>query len=179
MTVGATFDWGDENYSYKCKAEDLKIAFGKGRYAYFTKKVPNFVRSLFEINILKDEDGNLIEKGYVAFYKSIDDSCPYKCFDADIKFLRNNEEISAKFDWKGKHYSYKCKYEKLDRNYEDESYAYFLKTIPIIQWSMIQINVNLDDDLNLTNEGSVWFYNDKYDSLPRYSLSISIDILQQ
>ena len=42
----------------------------------------------------------------------------------------NDLNILVEFVYEGLNYKYVCPYNKLDRNYDDEGYAYFLEKIP-------------------------------------------------
>ena len=52
-----------------------------------------------------------------------------------------NLKIQATFDYEGTMYQYTCPYNELDRNYDDENYAYFLKSIPNTECGLFEINI--------------------------------------
>lgn len=55
-----------------------------------------------------------------------------------------NINIQAEFIYNGVNYQYTCLYNQLDRNYDDENYAYFLKNIPNTECGLFEINILKD-----------------------------------
>lgn len=53
---------------------------------------------------------------------------------------QEDTKIQANFEYKGVNYKYTCLYNQLDRNYDDEHYAYYLKDIPNAECGLFEIN---------------------------------------
>ena len=60
-----------------------------------------------------------------------------------------NINIQAEFIYEGVNYKYTCPYNELDRNYDDEHYAYFLKDIPNTECGLFEINILKDKETEL------------------------------
>lgn len=54
---------------------------------------------------------------------------------------QTNTNIQVEFIYGGVNYKYIHPYNKLDRNYDDESYAYFLEHIPNTECGLFEINI--------------------------------------
>jgi len=68
-------------------------------------------------------------------------------------------KIQAIFEYNGVNYKYTCPYNELDRNYDDEHYAYFLKNIPNTECGLFEINILEDKETELMiKEGYVAIY---------------------
>ena len=68
-------------------------------------------------------------------------------------------KIQATFEYEGVNYKYTCPYNELDRNYDDEHYAYFLKDIPNTECGLFEINILKDKEIGLMiEEGYVTAY---------------------
>ncbi len=81
-----------------------------------------------------------------------------------MKIIKN---IVADFTFEGKLYTLTCPYKVLDRNYDDESYAYFLKRIPKTRFGLFEINI-LKDEVSgaMLEQGYVSVYPDMDDVMP-------------
>lgn len=67
-------------------------------------------------------------------------------------------EIQAEFKFQGMSYFFKRSSRLLDRNYEDEGYAYFLEPIPGTEQGLFEINL-LKDNMTLQEKGYTAIYN--------------------
>ncbi len=66
-------------------------------------------------------------------------------------------EIQAEFEFLGISYLFKRSLRNLDRNYEDEGYAYFLEPIPDTEQGFFEINL-LKDNSTLQEKGYTAIY---------------------
>lgn len=66
-------------------------------------------------------------------------------------------EIQVEFNFQGKNFFFKRSPCHLDRNYDDEGYAYFLEPIPNTEQGFFEINV-LKDNLTLQEKGYTAIY---------------------
>jgi len=66
-------------------------------------------------------------------------------------------EIQAEFKFQGMSCLFKRSLRLLDRNYEDEGYAYFLEPIPNTEQGLFEINL-LKEDLALQEKGYTAIY---------------------
>jgi len=65
----------------------------------------------------------------------------------------------AYFSYNGTRFEYNCAVDNLVRNYDDESYAYWLERIPKTRCGLFEINIiKNDDSLSLMEEGYVAIY---------------------
>lgn len=86
--IQATFENNGVNYKYTCPYNELDRNYDDENYAYFLKSIPNTECGLFEINILKDKETELmIEEGYVAAYSVPEQAAPDTLIDASIAFV--------------------------------------------------------------------------------------------
>lgn len=86
--IQATFENNGVNYKYTCPYNELDRNYDDEHYAYFLKSIPNTECGLFEINILKDKETELmIEEGYVAAYSVPEQAAPDTLIDASIAFV--------------------------------------------------------------------------------------------
>ena len=86
--IQATFENNGVNYKYTCPYNELDRNYDDENYAYFLKDIPNTECGLFEINILKDKETELmIEEGYVAAYSVPEQAAPDTLIDASIAFV--------------------------------------------------------------------------------------------
>ena len=69
-------------------------------------------------------------------------------------------KIKAQFEYRGKRYTYTREEEKLDRNYNDEPYAYFFETTPENELFEINILKTQEVDGVLTESGYVNIFKD-------------------
>lgn len=86
--IQAIFEYEGVNYKYTCPHNQLDRNYDDEHYAYFLKNIPNTECGLFEINILKDKETELmIENGYVAIYSAPEQAAPDTIIDALIAFV--------------------------------------------------------------------------------------------
>ena len=83
--------------------------------------------------------------------------------------------IQAEFIYNGVNYKYTCPYNELDRNYDDEHYAYFLKDIPNTQCGLFEINILKDKETKLMiKEGYIAIYSAPEQAAPDTLIDVSI-----
>ena len=88
INVQATFEYNGVNYKYTYPYNELDRNYDDENYAYFLKDIPNTECGLFEINILKDKETELmIEDGYVAIYSAPEQAAPDTLIDVSIAFV--------------------------------------------------------------------------------------------
>ena len=88
INIQAEFIYNGVNYKYTCPYNELDRNYDDETYAYFLKDIPNTECGLFEINILKDKETELmIEEGYVAIYSAPEQASPDTIIDASIAFV--------------------------------------------------------------------------------------------
>ena len=86
--IRATFEYNGVNYKYTCPYNELDRNYDDENYAYFLKSIPNTECGLFEINILKNKETELmVEDGYVAIYSAPEQAAPDTLIDASIAFV--------------------------------------------------------------------------------------------
>ena len=86
-----------------------------------------------------------------------------------------NINIQAEFIYEGVNYKYTCPYNELDRNYDDENYAYFLKSIPKTECGLFEINILKDKGTELMIEdGYVAIYSAPEQAAPNTIIEASI-----
>lgn len=86
--IQAIFEYEGVNYKYTCPYNQLDRNYDDENYAYFLKNIPNTECGLFEINIQKDKETELmIENGYVAIYSAPEQAAPDTLIDASIAFV--------------------------------------------------------------------------------------------
>lgn len=88
LNIQATFDYEGTMYQCTCPYNELDRNYDDENYAYFLKSIPNTECGLFEINILKDKETELmIEDGYVAIYSAPEQAAPDTLIDVSIAFV--------------------------------------------------------------------------------------------
>ena len=88
INIQATFEYNGVNYQYTCPYNQLDRNYDDEHYAYFLKNIPNTECGLFEINIQKDKEKELmVENGYVAIYSAPEQAVPDTIIDASIAFV--------------------------------------------------------------------------------------------
>ena len=88
INIQAEFIYEGVNYKYTCPYNELDRNYDDENYAYFLKDIPNAECGLFEINILKDKETELmIKKGYVAIYSAPGQAAPDTLIDVSIAFV--------------------------------------------------------------------------------------------
>lgn len=86
-----------------------------------------------------------------------------------------NLKIQATFDYEGTMYQYTCPYNELDRNYDNESYAYFLERIPNTECGLFEINIKKEETKYLMiEEGYVAIYSAPEQAAPDTIINASI-----
>lgn len=86
-----------------------------------------------------------------------------------------NINIQAEFIYEGVNYKYTCPYNELDRNYDDETYAYFLKDIPNTECGFFEINILKDKETELMiKDGYVAIYSAPEQAAPDTLIDVSI-----
>ena len=88
IKIQAIFEYNGVNYKYTCPYNELDRNYDDEHYAYFLKNIPNTECGLFEINIQKDKETELmIEEGYVAAYSVSEQAAPNTIIEASIAFV--------------------------------------------------------------------------------------------
>ena len=88
IKIQAIFEYNGVNYKYTCPYNELDRNYDDEHYAYFLKNIPNTECGLFEINVLKDKETELmIEEGYVAAYSVPEQAAPDTLIDVSIAFV--------------------------------------------------------------------------------------------
>lgn len=88
INIQAIFEYGGTKYQYTCPYNQLDRNYDDESYAYFLERIPNTECGLFEINIIKEEETNLmLEDGYVAIYSAPEQGAPDTLIDASIAFV--------------------------------------------------------------------------------------------
>lgn len=88
---------------------------------------------------------------------------------------QEDTKIQATFENNGVNYKYTCPYNELDRNYDDEHYAYFLKDIPNTQCGLFEINILKDKETKLMiKEGYIAIYSAPEQAAPDTLIDVSI-----
>lgn len=88
INIKATFEYEGVNYICTCPYNELDRNYDDEHYAYFLKDIPNTQCGLFEINILKDKETELmVEDGYVAIYSAPEQAAPDTLIDVSIAFV--------------------------------------------------------------------------------------------
>lgn len=85
-------------------------------------------------------------------------------------------EIQAEFKFQGMSYLFKRSLRLLDRNYEDEGYAYFLEPIPNTEQGLFEINL-LKEDLALQEKGYTAIYYSSEQVIPDKVICTAIKFL--
>lgn len=85
--IVAAFTHQGENLRFEREIISLDRNYDDERYAYFIEPSSHAENGIYEINIDKDEDGNLIPKGYAAYYEDFNDNDFTILIDAKIQFL--------------------------------------------------------------------------------------------
>ena len=87
------FNFQGENYELNREIENFDRNYDDESYGivYLDYGLDRF----FEINVLKDENGNFTEEAYVAIYHHEDDNRPY-CYISDVAvYLQRNEDTET------------------------------------------------------------------------------------
>lgn len=88
INIHAEFIYNGVNYKYTCPYNELDRNYDDENYAYFLKSIPNTECGLFEINILKDKETELmIKDGYVAIYSAPEQAAPDTLIDVSIALV--------------------------------------------------------------------------------------------
>ena len=88
IKIQATFEYEGVNYKYTCPYNELDRNYDDEHYAYFLKNIPNTECGLFEINIQKDKEKELmVENGYVAIYSAPEQAAHDTIIDASIALV--------------------------------------------------------------------------------------------
>lgn len=88
INIQAEFSYNGVNYKYTCPYNELDRNYNDEHYAYFLKDIPNTECGLFEINILKEKETELmIKDGYVAIYSAPEQAAPDTIIYASIAFV--------------------------------------------------------------------------------------------
>ena len=83
--------------------------------------------------------------------------------------------VQATFEYNGVNYKYTCPYNELNRNYDDENYAYFLKDIPNTECGLFEINIQKEEKKDLLIEkGYVAIYSAPEQAAPDTIIDASI-----
>lgn len=83
--------------------------------------------------------------------------------------------IQATFDYSGKHFVFCRPFSELDRNYNDEEFAYFLERVPGTDCGLFEINVFKDVlNGNLKEDGYVGIYENGDEVMPANILKARI-----
>lgn len=88
INIQATFEYEGTRYQFTCPYNELDRNYDDESYAYFLERIPNTECGLFEINIIKEEEKNLIiEDGYVAIYSTFEQGFTDEIIGASIAFV--------------------------------------------------------------------------------------------
>ena len=88
INIQAKFVYNGVNYKFTCPYNELDRNYDDESYAYFLERIPNTEDGLFEINIVKTEETNLVkEEGYVAVFSATEESAPDTLIDVSIAFV--------------------------------------------------------------------------------------------
>lgn len=88
INIQATFEYEGTRYKFTCPYNELDRNYDDESYAYFLERIPDTECGLFEINIIKEEEQNLmIEDGYVAIYSSLEQGFTDEIIEASITFV--------------------------------------------------------------------------------------------
>lgn len=88
MNIQTEFVYNGVNYKFTCPYNEFDRNYDDESYAYFLKSIPNTECGLFEINIIKEEEKNLIiEDGYVAIYSTFEQGFTDEIIGASIAFV--------------------------------------------------------------------------------------------
>ena len=88
INIQAEFSYNGVNYKYTCPYNELDRNYDDEHYAYFLKDIPNTECGLFEINILKEKETELmIKDGHVAIYSAPEQAAPDTIIYASIAFV--------------------------------------------------------------------------------------------
>ena len=88
IKIQVKFVYNGVNYKYTCPYNELDRNYDDEHYAYFLKDIPNTECGLFEINILKEKETELmIKDGYVAIYSAPEQAAPDTIIYASIAFV--------------------------------------------------------------------------------------------
>ena len=88
INIQAEFIYGGINYQFTCPYNELDRNYDDESYAYFLERIPNTEDGLFEINIIKEEENNMmIEDGYIAIYSSLEQGFTDEIIEASITFV--------------------------------------------------------------------------------------------
>ena len=88
IKIQVKFVYNGVNYKYTCPYNELDRNYNDEHYAYFLKDIPNTECGLFEINILKEKETELmIKDGYVAIYSAPEQAAPDTIIYASIAFV--------------------------------------------------------------------------------------------
>ena len=88
INIQATFEYEGTRYQFTCPYNELNRNYDDESYAYFLERIPNTECGLFEINILKDKETELmVEDGYVAIYSAPEQAAPDTLIDVSIAFV--------------------------------------------------------------------------------------------
>ena len=88
INIQATFEYEGTRYKFTCPYNELDRNYDDESYAYFLERIPDTECGLFEINIIKEEEQNLmIEDGYVAIYSSLEQGFTDEIIESSITFV--------------------------------------------------------------------------------------------
>ena len=86
--------------------------------------------------------------------------------------------IRSAFGYRGKRIVFCRPFSELDRNFNDENYAYFLERVPGTDSGLFEINVLKDErNGNLKEDGYVGIYENEDDVMPASLLKARIGFL--
>lgn len=86
MIIQAIFDYKGQHHVFSRSIDNLDRNYDDEEYAYFLEPFNN-EESMYEINILKNDEGEIIEDGYTALYNNIDSVAPDEIINTSFRFV--------------------------------------------------------------------------------------------
>ena len=88
MKIQADYIFEDKSYHFIRSVDDFDRNYDDESYAYFIEPRTNTEDGFFEINILRNDDGDVLqENGYVAVYDSTDQTATDIILTSEIRFV--------------------------------------------------------------------------------------------
>ncbi len=86
MIIQATFDYRGQHHVFSRSIDEFDRNYNDEEYAYFLEPFNN-EESIYEINILKNDEGEILEDGYTAIYTNIDTVAPDDIISTSFVFM--------------------------------------------------------------------------------------------
>ena len=88
MRIRVNFNYKGEHFQFERESNDLDRNYNDEPYAYILEDCYHFYYGGFEINLLKDENGNFTHEAYVNVFEDWDDNEPIETItDLKINFV--------------------------------------------------------------------------------------------